>query len=136
MAERRVDLTPQVARTLRDLRIKAKLSQYDLAEKTGLTRPKIKRIEKREIATMAGADYDAIVRVLGPTKDRKSQRHGSNGKPPRAKRDKTIQAEVDRRLRGSVLTVMRDMIGSGVRTLMEKHALQDVTLGELFGSDE
>ena len=134
MAER-VPLTPQLASTLRDLRKKAGLSQYDLAEKTGLTRPKIKRIEKREIETMAGEDYDAIVHILGPAKGRTSRTSPSSRKPRRTK-DKSLQAEVDRRVRASVLVVMRDMMGDGVRALMESHNLQDVTLGELFGVDE
>ena len=131
----RVPLTPQLASTLRDLRRKAGLSQYTLAEKTGLTRPKIKRIERGEIETVAGADYDALVRVLGPTKGRRGRRQASNGKPE-AQKDKKVQAEVDRRVRASVLTVMRKLVGDSARTLVKQHGLHDVTLGELFELNE
>jgi transcriptional regulator with XRE-family HTH domain len=135
MAERRVDLTWELASTLRDLRIRAGLSQYKLAEKTGLTRPKIKRIENREVGTMAGMDYDALVRVLGPAKGRKAQAARS-APPPKTQRpkDKSLQAEVDQRVRASVLVVLRDLMGDGARALMESHNLQNVTLSELFAA--
>ena len=55
----RVTLTAKISKRMRDLRTTAGLSQYELAERTGLTRPKIKRIEKREITTVSEEDLAA-----------------------------------------------------------------------------
>lgn len=150
----RVPLTAKLSKKMRDLRVAADLSQYELAALTGLTRPKIKRIEKREITTVSEGDIRALERVLEGKRKPKPARNGkANGKPARKRGtstsgrtkvtpdhpdpqlDVSMQAEVDRRLRESVLTVMRDLIGESGRVLVEKHRLHDVTLGELYAVD-
>lgn len=149
----RVPLTAKLSKKMRDLRVAADLSQYELAALTGLTRPKIKRIEKREITTVSEDDIKAIERVLDGKRRPKTDGN-SNGVSKKRKRgvstsgrtkvtpdhadpqlDQSMQAEVDRRLRESVLTVMRDIIGESGRVLVEKHKLHDVTLGELYAVD-
>ena len=154
----RVTLTAKISKRMRDLRTTAGLSQYELAERTGLTRPKIKRIEKREITTVSEEDLAAIEQELGGAPKRRKRSTKSNGKTngvrkPRKARvstsgrtkvtpapadpvlDTSMQDEVNRRLRESVLTVMRDLIGDSGRVLVEKHNLHDVTLAELYAVD-
>jgi len=140
----RIKLTAKQARDLRNMRIAADLSQYDLAELTGLTRPKIKRIEKREITTVAPGDIDKMLGVLSGKKrasgngDARRRRTSTSGRPkvsveaPPPDLDEEMRAEVRRRLEESVLDVMRDIIGDAGRVLVEKHKLHDVTLGRLF----
>jgi transcriptional regulator with XRE-family HTH domain len=147
----RVKLTARQAKDLRAARVTAGLSQYELADVTGLTRPKIKRIEKREIQSVSTGDLDKILSALSrkPPKPRKRKSGSSNGssrkkgraasgrtkisvEPDRPELDEGMQAEVRRRLEESVLEVMRDMIGDSGRVLVEKHQLHDITLGRLF----
>lgn len=151
----RVTLTAKLSRTLREARIKKGLSQYDLASLAGLTRPKVKRIEKREIASVSADDLDVLERELGLSRrgrkkaSRRPER-AANGRPRRkAASGRTVvdaspadpelseagEAEVRRRLQESVLDVMRDLIGDSGRVLVEKHQLHDVTLGRLFQVD-
>ena len=148
----RVPLTAKLSKKMRDLRTAAGLSQYELADRTGLTRPKIKRIEKREITTVSEDDLRALEREFGASprkpngksngvqKSRKT-RVSTSGRakvtpdPADPILDRTMQAEVNRRLRESVLTVMRDIIGDSGRVLVEKHKLHGVTLGELYAVD-
>ena len=152
----RVPLTAKLSKKMRDLRTAAGLSQYELADRTGLTRPKIKRIEKREITTVSEDDLRALEKEFGSASRKPNGK--SNGKPNGVQKsrktrvstsgrakvtpdpanpvlDRSMQAEVDRRLRESVLTVMRDIIGDSGRVLVEKHKLHGVTLGELYAVD-
>lgn len=150
----RVTLTAKFSKQVRDLRIATGLSQYELAARTGLTRPKIKRIEKREITTISKEDFAVLEQALGGNALSRKRRTKSNGaRKPKKTRVSTsgrmkvtadpadpmlttsMQAEVERRLRESVLTVMRDIIGDSGRVLVEKHKLHDVTLGELYAVD-
>lgn len=152
----RMRLTTRQARELRLARAALGMSQYQLAELTGLTRPKIKRIEKREIKSVAKGDLDKILGVLAtgsttaaPKRRTRRKSGSSNGRsrrrgtstsgrakvsvePPAPDLDAQMRAEVKRQLEESVLEVMRDIIGESGRVLVEKHSLQGVTLGRLF----
>lgn len=146
----RTQLTATLARRLRRARERAKLTQYELAARTGLTRPKIKRIEKAEITTVSSADLELLERELGLSKASGRPEAAANGRPRRsAKSGRTRvdaapadpelsragEDEVRRRVQESVLEVMRDLIGESGRVLVEKHRLHDVTLGRLFQVD-
>jgi len=138
----RIHLTKDESENFLSLRLRQSLSQYTLATRTGLTRSKIKRIEKGEAQTISQSDYDTMMLVLaGSTKPPRTKRKssGSNGTATRASRrggplpkDQVIQEAVERQVRESVLTVMRDLIGDTGRILVEKHNLHDVTLAELY----
>ena len=146
----RMKLTAKQAKNVRSSRIAAGISQYELADLTGLTRPKIKRIEKREITTVAPGDLDRIMKALSrPGAKAGKKPKGSNGHSRKRGKatsgrtkisvdagspelDEGMRAEVQRRLEESVLEVMRDLIGESGRVLVEKHKLHDVTLGRLF----
>jgi len=146
----RVKLTVKISKQVRSLRTAMGISQYVLADLAGLTRPKIKRIEKREIQSVSTRDLDKILGALSKP-PRKSGTRAANGRPAKKKRststsgrtkvsveppgpelDETMRAEVSRRLEESVLEVMRDLIGETGRVLVEKHKLHQVTLGHLF----
>jgi len=145
----RMSLTIRQAKNVRTARVAAGLSQYELAELTGLTRPKIKRIEKREIMSVSPVDWDKIMSALAGKKSGSSN-GAANGRPSRRtttstsgrakvsveptppQLDERMQAEVRRRLEESVLDVMRDLIGESGRVLVEKHKLHEITLGRLF----
>lgn len=152
----RVNLTAKQAKDLRSSRISCGISQAELAALAGVTRPKIKRIEKWEVAQVRPAELEAILQALaGKPRKASGSSNGtsgsSNGRAPSRRRkkgasgrtkiaaeasaprlDERMQAEVRRRLRESVLDVMRDLIGDSGRVLVEKHKLHDVTLGHLF----
>lgn len=159
----RIVLTPAKARELRGARKRLAMTQYRLAELTGLTRPKVKRIEKREIETVAKSDLARLENALrgagrrprpagqgvapvpkgksGNGASERKTRKSTSGRaqvtsaPSPPALDSEMRSEVDRRLRESVLDVMRDVIGDSGRVLVEKHKLHDVTLGELFQVD-
>jgi transcriptional regulator with XRE-family HTH domain len=146
----RVKLTAKLSKEVRVSRIQRGLSQYDLAERSGLTRPKIKRIEKHEISSVAKADLRALQEALSANRGKRaSGKTSGNGVSRKARKstsgrtkvtsghkapklNREMRAEVSRRLQESVLEVMRDMIGESGRVLVEKHKLHDVTLGSLF----
>lgn len=155
----RMSLTIRQAKDLRSARVARGISQYELAEITGLTRPKIKRIEKREIRTVSPGDLDKILSALAkkPLAKKPQKSGSSNGRlsvlasrkrststsgrtkvsvePSPPPLDEQMRAEVQRRLEESVLDVMRDLIGESGRVLVEKHKLHGVTLGRLFQVD-
>lgn len=150
----RVNLTAKIAGKLRKARVEADLSQYELADLTGLTRPKIKRIERREITTVSGDDLRVLERELGLARKKTSgSSNGSSngrgrrkvtaasGRPkveveaPSPPLNAVMREEVRRRVEESVLEVMRDLIGESGRVLVEKHGLHDVTLGRLFQAE-
>jgi len=62
----RIEWTQSMARGLRESRAQSELSQYELADQTGLTRPKVKRLEKHEIASVLREDVEKLEGVLGP----------------------------------------------------------------------
>lgn len=141
----RIPLTKDVSEDLLSMRLRKGLSQYTLAAKADMTRSKIKRIEKGEAQTISQDDYDSLVLILAggkglrKTKRKSKPKSRSNGTGTRASRrggappqDKAIEDAVNRQLRESVLTVMRDVIGDTGRVLVEKHNLHSVTLGELY----
>lgn len=143
--EARVKLPKHIANDLRKLRERSGLTQYQLADQSGLTRSKIKRIEKGEVSTIVQQELDKIMSILtvhsGPISAPKSKlsrpsrsagdtRESRRGGPPPA--DPKIRAEVNRQVRASVLAVLRDVIGDSGRVLVEKHELHNVTLGELY----
>lgn len=144
--EARVKLPKHIANDIRKLRERSGLTQYELADQAGLTRSKIKRIEKGEVSTIVQKELDAIMQILAIPSKRNSPR---SRKPPQASRragsdsrearrggpppaDPKIRAEVQRQVRASVLAVLRDVIGDSGRALVMKHELHDVTLGELY----
>ena len=143
--ELRVKLPKHIANDLRKLRERSGLTQYELADQSGLTRSKIKRIEKGEVSTIVQKELDKIMSILtvpsspAPTPKSKlsrpsrvagESREARRGGPPPA--DPKIRAEVQRQVRASVLAVLRDVIGDSGRALVMKHELHDVTLGELY----
>lgn len=98
----RVKLTKKKAAEFVAARTKRELSQYELADKLGWPRAKVKRIEKGEVATIDEIDLRQLCRALGVqepsnVKEPKTKRAGSK-KRSKAERKKVVSIFEEGRL--------------------------------------
>lgn len=111
-------LTATMARSFRKRRKEKGLSQSDLAEKVGVKRAQIKRIEGNEVSELETRLVSRIDRALGGAVSRSSGAKSSRGSSARKARGAGKSRRPSRR---------------ELKKLLEREGLLDLTLRELLG---
>ena len=117
MAER-LALTSALTTKIYDARMRQGLSQADLADKIGVKRATIKRIENRDVGTIDTKTHARIVKVLGLGGTRK----------PASRRSKKAAKRT-----GTIKSVSPSKRMQVLRQVIREAGLQDVTIGQLLG---
>lgn len=134
----RVQFTTSMASRLARARRDAGISQGKLAKTVWIPRAQVKRLERAEVSTVDEATLARLEKALGIALRIKTAEKVRKTRPPREPTP-SPSVEADRRAReverGTILKMLRTMLGTQVAKLVKRHGLGGVTLAEVLGQE-
>jgi len=127
-------MASRLARARRD----AGISQGKLAKEVWVPRAQIKRLECAEVSSISEDTLVRLEKALGISLRIKTAEKVRKTRPAREPTTST-SPEVDRRAkdveRGTIIKMLRTMLGTQMARLVRRHGLGSVTLAEVIASE-